>query len=165
MRYVLRASHRPGPTVVRPFRCRAMTGAVRVSFTVVQARDVHHVNGLYGHLDRARDLKRVAQVLGEASARSREYQSAIDVVNVVLGNTIAAANLLLAYQSWRQMRPKAPPLVVTVDDVTVTVPDASPESLALLERIIRDALTVAAGDDADHDDGPVGDGDGDDGKA
>lgn len=59
---------------------------------------------------------------------------ATEIVNVVLGNTIALTNLLVAVAAWRDSRPRSPQVRLERDGESITVSEASPETV---ERILR----------------------------
>ena len=62
---------------------------------------------------------------------------ALDVISVVLSNTIAVGNLLLALSSWRSARPRPPTTRIEFDGRSFIIEDASPETV----RRVMDALT------------------------
>ena len=74
------------------------------------------------------------------SARSGAEQrgtmgSGLDVVNVVLSNSIALGSLLVAVATWRRSRPRAPRITLEREGVTVTLDGDSPEAV---ERVLRE---------------------------
>lgn len=60
---------------------------------------------------------------------------ALDVVNVVLSNSIALGSLITAVAAWRGSRPRAPQITLERDGSVVTLYDSSPE---LVDRILRE---------------------------
>ncbi|WP_240798810.1 MULTISPECIES: hypothetical protein [unclassified Streptomyces] len=61
--------------------------------------------------------------------------SGLDVVNVVLSNSIALGSLLVAVATWRRSRPRAPQVTMERDGVVVTLDGDSPEAV---QRILRE---------------------------
>ncbi|GGZ76258.1 effector-associated constant component EACC1 [Streptomyces bluensis] len=53
----------------------------------------------------------------------------LDVINVVVSNSIALGSLLVALAGWRSSRPRPPQITLERDGVVVTVHDASPETV------------------------------------
>ncbi|MEU6117267.1 hypothetical protein ABZ840_22340 [Streptomyces sp. NPDC047117] len=74
----------------------------------------------------------------------------LEVVNVVVSNTIALGSLLVAVGAWRGSRPRAPEVRLERDGVVVTVQGSSPE---VVEQILR---TWDAGRPDDHQDSNQG---------
>lgn len=59
---------------------------------------------------------------------------ALDVVNVVLSNSIALGSLITSVAAWRNSRPRPPQIRLERGGSVVTLYDSSPE---LVERILR----------------------------
>ncbi|MEV4518223.1 hypothetical protein AB0K00_55875 [Dactylosporangium sp. NPDC049525] len=120
--------------------------------TTPSVSDAHAVQGLHGWLVRSADLD--ADITQASSATG--HMGALDVIDVVLTHAVAAANLVIAYTAWRRARPDAPPITFTVNGVTVTAADASPETveriratlLAALPRPPAPSPSPSPGDDA-----------------
>lgn len=77
--------------------------------------------------------------LSFGNGRSGEM-SALDVINVVLGNTIAFSSLVVAIASWRDSRRDAPKVEIEGDGVRVSIVDDSPET-------IRNVIAALSKDD------------------
>ncbi len=64
------------------------------------------------------------------------HMGAADVINIVLSNTVALGSLAIAYASWRKSRSEppeqAPALTFAVNNVTIVVRDADPETIERL---------------------------------
>jgi hypothetical protein len=73
------------------------------------------------------DVRRDATV--SLAGGQRENMGALDVINVVLSNTIAFSGLVVAIASWRGVRRDPPQVQIERDGVRVTVNDASAETL------------------------------------
>ncbi|MFE6737459.1 hypothetical protein ACFVGL_02395 [Streptomyces tubercidicus] len=58
----------------------------------------------------------------------------LELVNVVLSNSIALGSLVTAVATWRGSRPRPPQIRLERDGVVVTLQDGSPEAV---ERILR----------------------------
>lgn len=83
-----------------------------------------------GELHRGAEIRRVpVGSVGEMGA--------LDVVEVVVGQGIAALNLALAYATWRSTRPAAPRVTVTLPN-GVTVTDDGPEALERILAALRE---------------------------
>ncbi|MGC0211919.1 effector-associated constant component EACC1 [Streptomyces levis] len=85
--------------------------------------------------------------------------SALEIVNVVLSNSIALGSLLTTLVAWRSSRPSPPPAVrIEVNGVPVTVNTDDPEAI----RLLIDTLRAAEADSAssqEPDSSPSADGD------
>ena len=77
-------------------------------------------------------LARIAVV--PTQSRPGHMGEALEVVNVVLSNTIALSSLLVAVSGWRGSRARPPEVRLEREGVTVTVQDASPDRV---EQILR----------------------------
>jgi phage-related tail protein len=94
-----------------------------------------HAASLYRWLVLDPDLRGHAKVsTAPAAPEAGHMGGALDTVNIVLGNTIALGNLLVAVAAWRGSRRNPPEVRLERDGVAVTVRDASPEDV---ERILR----------------------------
>ncbi len=76
----------------------------------------------------------------------------LEVVNVVVSNTIALGSLLVAVAAWRGSRSSPPEVRLERDGVTVTVQGASPE---VVEQILKAWDTAGPDDNHDPDQGNV----------
>lgn len=66
--------------------------------------------------------------------------SALEIVNVVLSNSIALGSLFTTLVAWRSSRPSPPPAVrIEVNGVPVTVNTDDPEVIRSLIETLRDA--------------------------
>jgi Effector Associated Constant Component 1 len=92
-------------------------------------------SSLYRWLVADRELRGLAEVaVMSAHSRQGDMGGALEVVNVVLSNTIALSSLLVAVAAWRGSRTRPAEVRLERDGVTVTVRDASPE---MVEQILR----------------------------
>ncbi|GAA4811605.1 effector-associated constant component EACC1 [Streptomyces ziwulingensis] len=66
-------------------------------------------------------MRQHAEVSLRSSRPDLPTMGSWDVVDVVLGQGIAALNLALSYAAWRATRPAAPAVTLTVDGRSVTV--------------------------------------------
>ena len=74
--------------------------------------------------------------LGSPRADGRTM-GAVEVVNLVLGQSFSALNLALAYANWRNARPTAAPVTITVEGRSVTVTGADEETVARIVELLR----------------------------
>ncbi|MGP3975087.1 effector-associated constant component EACC1 [Streptomyces sp. 8N114] len=123
-------------------------GGVQVEISVL-GDDATAVADLYQWLRDDPDVRRHAEpslvhIPGDGTA-----MGALEVINLVLQQGFAAANLGLAYAAWRAARPTAPPLAVEVDGRRITVRGGSEEEVA---RLVR-ALTGTDEDRSQDEDG------------
>lgn len=79
-------------------------------------------------------------VIPPGPGRPGDQGGTLDVINVVMTQGIGLANFALAYATWRRARTDAPAVKLERAGMTLTVTDASPETV---QRII-DAFTTAA---------------------
>ncbi|MDP9795533.1 hypothetical protein J2S43_004045 [Catenuloplanes nepalensis] len=119
-----------------------MTGPLRVSIRVDDQAS------LYRWLTLDPDVRRHSTVaLTSAPPRAGEMGGVLDVIDVVLSNGVAVGALVVAVSAWRESRPRPPVTRIERNGISITIEDASPESV----RRIVDALTdppAENGDDA-----------------
>ncbi|MFE7182610.1 effector-associated constant component EACC1 [Streptomyces erythrochromogenes] len=122
-----------------------------MGFSAPDGRDDLHltVGELYDWLRRDGELRRVATV-SRVTGHAPGTMGALDVIDVVVGQGIAAVNLGVAYATWRAARRTAPGLVVTLPGgtVTVTVIDDGPEALERILAALREASAGPGPDSA-----------------
>jgi hypothetical protein len=68
---------------------------------------------------------------------------------VVLSNSIAVGGLLVAVSSWRKSRPRPPATRFERDGVSITIEDASPETVRRVMEALSDRPAESGEDDAD----------------
>lgn len=83
------------------------------------------------------DLRRHAEVRLRQPRQTGGSMGTLEVIDLVLNQGIAAANLALAYATWRTGRPASSPVTITVDGVSVTVTDGSEESVRRITELLR----------------------------
>ncbi|MEV2253432.1 hypothetical protein AB0I94_23090 [Streptomyces sp. NPDC050147] len=75
----------------------------------------------------------------------------LDLVNVVLANSIALGGLVTAVAAWRGSRPRPPQVRLERDGVVITLQDSSPETVEQVLRLWNEgtgpAPAPADGDD------------------
>ncbi|MFF5001545.1 hypothetical protein ACFY3G_01845 [Streptomyces phaeochromogenes] len=92
---------------------------------------------LYRWFRQDSDLRRHADVRLRPPRQTGGFMGGLEVIDLVLSQGFAAANLALAYATWRAGRPAAPPVTITVDGVSVTVRDGSEESVRQIVELLR----------------------------
>ncbi|WP_229711693.1 effector-associated constant component EACC1 [Streptomyces daqingensis] len=102
-----------------------------------------NASSLYRWLVADAELRGLTEMtVTSAESRQGDMGGALEVVNVVLSNTIALSSLLVSVAAWRGSRPRPPEVRIERNGATVTVRDASPE---MAERILRALDTDDAG--------------------
>ncbi|MEV8017460.1 hypothetical protein AB0O76_14165 [Streptomyces sp. NPDC086554] len=71
---------------------------------------------------------------GAAGSAPGHMGDGLELVNVVLANSIALGSLITAVAAWRGSRPRPPQVRLERDGVVVTLRDSSPEQV---EQILR----------------------------
>lgn len=106
------------------------------SGTETAADDTESVLSLYRWLVAEPELRGHARVSTESgSSPAVDYMGdGLELVNVVLANSIALGSLVTAVVTWRGTRPRPPQVRLERDGVVVTLQDNSPEQV---ERILR----------------------------
>lgn len=79
--------------------------------------------------------------LDRPGSTNAETMGALEVIDVTLTQLVSIGTLLATFASWRQSRRAAPKITFKIGAVEITAADASPETLALLDRTMRAALT------------------------
>ncbi|MFJ3778703.1 hypothetical protein ACIPX0_44245 [Streptomyces sp. NPDC090075] len=117
---------------------------MRATITGPDHEDGHLIVGeLHDWLVGDSDLRRTAAIrrIPRESAGTTGptgTMGSLDVIEVVVGQGIAALNLAVAYASWRSTRPAPPRLTVTLPGGTLTVTDDSPEALERILAALRE---------------------------
>ncbi|MEV0643138.1 hypothetical protein AB0I77_51260 [Streptomyces sp. NPDC050619] len=96
---------------------------------------------LYRWLRKDPELRRHAAVNPGRPRPGDGTMGATDVIELVVGQSIAALNLALAYAAWRAARPTAPCVTITVDGRSVTLQGACDDETI---RRITDLLSRPA---------------------
>lgn len=108
------------------------------SVRVVGPDDDRAVTSLYRWLVQDPDVRGHATVsLVPAPRRPGDMGGTVELINVLLGNGIALAGLVLAVISWRQSRPRPPVTYIERGDLRISVEDASPETVRALLRALE----------------------------
>ncbi|MGW4466347.1 effector-associated constant component EACC1 [Micromonospora sp. NPDC004704] len=102
---------------------------MRITLSATQETSDDVIGALLHWLNRDPDVRRVAKVTPGTSAGDGSM-GAFDTISVLLTHAEAIAAVLLAYDAWRMSRRKAPGLTVSGDTGSVTITDASPETIA-----------------------------------
>ncbi|MFD0315773.1 effector-associated constant component EACC1 [Streptomyces flavalbus] len=100
---------------------------------------------LYRWLRRDPRVRRHAQVTLGRSRPDAAVMGAYDVVELVVGQGIAALNLALSYAAWRATRPAAPSVTLTANGRSITVRGRCDEATT---RLIAELLQDGGGDPA-----------------
>ncbi|MCX4904480.1 hypothetical protein [Streptomyces sp. NBC_00878] len=90
---------------------------------------------LYRWLRQDPRIRRHAEVSLGSSRPDLPTMGAFDVVNLVIGQGIAALNLALSYAAWRATRRSAPSVTITVHGRSITVEGRCDD--ATIRRIVE----------------------------
>jgi hypothetical protein len=102
-----------------------------LQISMADGADIDEIASLYRWLSQDPDVIREAALsLGASADHPDAMAPVLDVINVVVSNSIAAVSMVLAAIAlWRQNRAPAPEVRVATVTVTVTVQDADPDTL------------------------------------
>jgi hypothetical protein len=103
------------------------------------------VADLYGWLRSDPEFRREVRALRLQSRGVPGAMGATDVIELVLGQAIAALNLAVAYATWRTARPSAPAVTITFPGGTLTVHDGSEETVRRIVEALRTAEEAESG--------------------
>ncbi|MFD4142815.1 MULTISPECIES: hypothetical protein [unclassified Streptomyces] len=95
---------------------------------------------LYRWLRSDSDLRRTADV----ALRTRGVSGAmgaVEIINIVLTQGIAALNLAVTYASWRVARPAAPAVTIDFPGGSITVRDGGEETVRRIVEALREDPT------------------------
>ncbi|MEU5769736.1 hypothetical protein ABZ782_27850 [Streptomyces asoensis] len=84
---------------------------------------------LYRWLLRDQDVQRHTTLQWVPASPHSGTMGVVDVINLVVGQGLTALNLALSYAAWRAARPAAPSITISVDGGSLTVHDASEETI------------------------------------
>jgi Effector Associated Constant Component 1 len=110
-------------------------GSVLIQVGVVEG-DAAAIGSFFRWLTRDREMRRHAEV-SLADAGSAGEMGALDLINVVLTQSVGLLSLAVAYAGWRDSRVKAPQITVTVGGTTIVLAD---ESAASMQRKLQALL-------------------------
>lgn len=118
-------------------------GGDQVRLTLAVDGDVGGQEGaaLRNWLGRDETLRGQAQVQVGDSSRPGAMGQALELVNVVLSNTLALANLLLAVAAWRQSRPRRSTVRIEAYGSTFTLDTDDPRAIEALARTLLQAAS------------------------
>ncbi|MEU9603398.1 hypothetical protein [Streptomyces sp. NPDC048057] len=109
---------------------------------------------LYTWLRRDPDVRDHSRLSLDASDPSGETMGAVEVINLVLGQTFTALNLALSYANWRAARPTAPAISLTVDGRSLALQGVSEETLSRIVDLLAARETDASDESPRDDDEP-----------
>jgi len=97
------------------------------------------LNSLHQWLMQDPDVTRWSTVSLEAGDTvAGEMGPVFDVLTVALSNSIALGNLIVAYLSWRDSRPRSPTVSIERDGVVVSLADSSPQTVSRIVEALSD---------------------------
>jgi hypothetical protein len=114
---------------------------VQVHIAVAEAEREAVLIDLYRWLRQDPDVRRHTAVTLAPSRPGAGSMGAVEVIELVVGQGLTALNLALSYAAWRNTRPSAPSLTITVNGGTLTVRDASEETI---RRIVAELSAPGA---------------------
>jgi len=116
---------------------------MQIEIRVEDASDAWWLPSLYRWLRDDQDVSAAAE-LTLSRPRDPSSQGALfDVINAVISQGIGVGGLALAYATWRGAHGSAPAVTFSCDKVTVTVTDASPETVRNIVEALRECEPAA----------------------
>ncbi|MBA6435743.1 MULTISPECIES: effector-associated constant component EACC1 [Streptomyces] len=119
---------------------RRREGSMQVGITVESMGKEEVLLDLYRWLREDQDILRQDHVSLGSAVPSAGTMGAVEIINLVVGHGLTALNVALAYAAWRGARPTAPAVTVTFPGGSLTLHDASQETI---QRVVEQ-LTAAA---------------------
>jgi hypothetical protein len=113
---------------------------VQARLNVENSPDGAELTSLYRWLRDDPDVRRDAKLTAVSTPAQRgDMGGALELVNVVLSNSIALSSLVVAVASWIGSRRTSSPVVrLEYNGVTVTIDTDSPEAIEAVLRGLRD---------------------------
>lgn len=121
---------------------------MEVRIAVAEAEREAALIDLYRWLRQDPDVRRHTPVTLAPGTPGDGSMGAVDVIELIVGQGLSALNLVLSYAAWRNTRPSAPSLTITVNGGSLTVRDASEETI---RRIVAELAAPAGGPDGSAD--------------
>lgn len=85
----------------------------------------------------SRDPDAGGLLAGTEAPAEEGHLGTFEVINAVLANVLALSSLVVAIGTWRSQRRADPPVVrLECGDVSIVVPDASPETIAAIAKAL-----------------------------
>ncbi|MEV1070090.1 hypothetical protein [Streptomyces sp. NPDC050263] len=130
---------------------------MRIRIETTAEDDHGTVPDLYRWLRQDSDVRRHSVLELVPREQSVTTMGTVEIIDMVLGQGLTALNLALSYAAWRTARPAAPPITISVGGGSITVHDASEDTI---RRIVEALASASAGDPADDATGESGGGTG-----
>jgi len=94
---------------------------------------------LYEWLQDDADVRRHAQIkTASANVDPGDMSVAIDIIELIISSGFSAANLALAYATWRDSSNDSSEIIIEKDGARISVRDASPETVASIVETLND---------------------------
>ncbi|MER6328448.1 hypothetical protein ABT298_03785 [Streptomyces sp. NPDC001034] len=137
---------------------------MQVSIKVVSTGQEETLRDLYRWFREDQEILRPDRISLASAQPSAGTMGAVDIINLVVGQGLTALNVALAYAAWRGARPTAPALTVTFPGGTLTLHDASQDTIQRLVEQLTAAASQTAASAAEADPGLAEGGPDDDGR-
>lgn len=119
---------------------------MRVWISIAADDDGTALTDLHRRLTQDDDLRRHARPRLRPTRQTGGSLGSVEVVEPIIGQTIALANLAVAYATWRRSRTTRAPVTITANGISLTVHDGSEESVRQITELLR-SKDAAPGED------------------
>jgi hypothetical protein len=116
---------------------------MHIQIRVEDASDAWWLPSLYRWLRDDQDVSAAAELTLSRPGDPSSQGAVFDVINAVISQGIGAGGLAVAYATWRGAHRSAPAVTFSCDKVTVTVTDASPETIRNIVEALRECEPAA----------------------
>ncbi|MFF8941757.1 hypothetical protein ACF1A5_05635 [Streptomyces sp. NPDC014864] len=114
----------------------------------VAADDSTVIHDLYYWFRQDEDIRRHAEIRLQPPPQASGTMGAVEIIDMVFNHGFNLANLALGYATWRATRPAAPPVTITVDDVSVTLRNGSEDEVRRIVNLLRPASPAGSTEDS-----------------
>ncbi len=109
-----------------------------ITIRVGRGANEQSIASFYEWLQEDVDIRRHAQLRAvDRSSKPGEMSLGFDVIELIITSGFSAANLALAYATWRESSSTTGEVVFEKDGASVTVRDASPETVASIVETLK----------------------------
>lgn len=109
---------------------------MHLALRIVDDHTEAEVLALRSWLLRAEELGGQA-VVGGTGPRADEMGEGLELISVVLSNSIALGSLVTSIAAWRGSRPGTPRVRIEIDGATVSIDTNDPEEIARITEALR----------------------------